>query len=251
MVRKRLIPCLLFYKGGLYKTTQFKNHRYIGDPINAIRIFNEKEVDELMFIDIEASTQNKEPNYKIIEDVASECFMPLCYGGGIKNLDQMKRIYELGVEKISISSAFFLNPGLVESAAKLYGSSSVVVTLDIKKTFFGGYKAYFNNAKQQTKGDLQDIIKRIENEGAGELVINNIDRDGTMLGMDIEAILKIKENLSIPLIVIGGIGDINDVRETFTKTKVNAIAIGSMAVYHGALKGVLINYPSPDILDQI
>jgi len=251
MVRKRLIPCLLYYQGGLYKTIQFKKHHYIGDPINAIRIFNDKEVDELMFLDIEATALNKEPNYKVIEDIASECFMPLCYGGGIRNTDQMKRIYELGVEKISISSAFFSNPSLVESAAKLFGSSSVVVTLDVKKDFFGGYKIYTHNSSQRVKQDLMESVKMAEKQGAGELVINNIDRDGMMKGMDNDLIMQIKSQINIPIIAMGGIGNIDDVINTYSKTGIKAIAIGSMAVYHGHLKGVLINYPPSEILNKI
>ncbi|MCT7405750.1 AglZ/HisF2 family acetamidino modification protein [Aliarcobacter cryaerophilus] len=243
MLQKRIIPCLLLHKGGLYKTQNFKKPTYIGDPINAIKIFNEKEVDELMFLDIDATVQNKEPNYKMIEDIASECFMPLCYGGGVKTLDQMKKIYSLGVEKISISSAAIENPNLIQEAANIFGNQSVIVTVDIKKDFFGKKKVFINNGKKNTKINPVDFIKRVEALGAGEIVVNSIDHDGVMKGYDIELLKEIKSNTKIPIIALGGAGNLNHIKEIFEISKVDAVACGSMFVYQGPLKGVLISYP--------
>lgn len=243
MLQKRVIPCLLLHKGGLYKTLKFKKPTYIGDPINAIKIFNEKEVDELMFLDIDASVQNKEPSYKMLEDIASECFMPLCYGGGVKTIDQMKKIYSLGVEKISISSASIENPNLIEEASNIFGKQSVIVTVDIKKDLFGNKKVFINNGKKNTKLNPIDFIKKVESLGAGELVINSIDNDGVMNGYDIDLLKEIKSHIKIPIIALGGAGNLSHIKEVFEKANVDAVSCGSMFVYQGPLKGVLINYP--------
>lgn len=243
MLQKRVIPCLLLHKGGLYKTEKFKKPTYIGDPINAIKIFNEKEVDELMFLDIDASVENKEPNYKMIEDIASECFMPLCYGGGIKNIEQMKKIYALGVEKISLSSQAVINSNLIKEAANIFGNQSVIVTIDIKKDFLGRKKVFINNGKKNTKLNPIDFIKQVESLGAGEIVINSCDNDGVMKGYDIELLKEIKSNTKVPIIALGGAGNLNHIKEVFETTKVDAVACGSMFVYQGPLKGVLISYP--------
>jgi len=251
MLQKRVIPCLLLHKGGLYKTERFKKPTYIGDPINAIKIFNEKEVDELMFIDIDASSQGREPNYKIIEDIASECFMPLCYGGGIKTLDQMKKIYTLGVEKISISSQVINEPSFIKNASNIFGRQSIVVTLDIKKDFWGNKKIFINNGKKNTKLNYIDFIKKIEKLGVGEIVINSIDNDGMMNGYDIKLLKEIKENINIPLIALGGAGNLEHLSEAFSIAKVDAVACGSMFVYKGALKGILISYPTYEKIKKI
>ena len=243
MLQKRVIPCLLLHKGGLYKTEKFKKPKYIGDPINAIKIFNEKEVDELMFLDIDASVANKEPNYKMIEDIASECFMPLCYGGGVKTIEQMKIIYALGVEKISISYGAVLNPNLVKEAASIFGNQSVIVTIDIKKDFWGKKKVFINNGKKNTKLNPIDFIKQIETLGAGEIVINSIDNDGVMKGYDLELLKELKLNTKVPIVALGGAGNLNHIKEVFETSKVDAVACGSMFVYQGPLKGVLISYP--------
>ncbi|WP_323593468.1 AglZ/HisF2 family acetamidino modification protein [Aliarcobacter butzleri] len=251
MLQKRVIPCLLLHKEGLYKTKNFKKPRYIGDPLNAIKIFNEKEVDELIFLDIDASVENKEPNYKLIEDISSECFMPLCYGGGIKNIKQMKKIYSLGVEKISISSQAILNPNLIEEAASMYGNQSVIVTIDVKKDFFGKKKIFINNGRKNTKLNPIDFIKKIENLGAGEIVVNSIDNDGVMNGCDIELLKEIKLNTKIPIIALGGIGNLAHIKQVFDEVNINGVACGSMFVYQGPLKGVLINYPSNQKIQEL
>jgi cyclase len=251
MLQKRVIPCLLLHKGGLYKTQKFKKPTYIGDPINAIKIFNEKEVDELMFVDIDATTQNKEPNYKMIEDIASECFMPLCYGGGVKNIEQMKKIYALGVEKISLSSSAVLNPELIKEAASIFGNQSVIVTVDVKKDFWGKKKVFINNGVKNTKLDVIEFIKKVENLGAGEIVVNSVDHDGEMNGYDIELLKEIKQNAKVPIIALGGAGNLNHIKEAFEIAKVDAVACGSMFVYQGPLRGVLISYPPYQKIQEI
>ena len=251
MLEKRVIPCLLLHKGGLYKTEKFKKPTYIGDPINAIKIFNEKEVDELMFLDIDASVENKEPNYKMIEDVASECFMPLCYGGGITTIDQMKKIYTLGVEKISISSQAVLNPNLLKEASNIFGNQSVTVTVDIKKDLWGKKKVFINNGKKNTKLDPIDFIKKVGTLGVGEIVINSVDNDGIMEGYDIEFLKEVKSNTNVPIIALGGAGNLSHLKEVFENSNIDAVACGSMFVYQGALKGVLISYPSYEKIQDL
>ncbi|MFY9143247.1 AglZ/HisF2 family acetamidino modification protein [Sulfuricurvum sp.] len=251
MVNVRVIPCLLLHKGGLYKTVQFKKPTYIGDPINAIKIFNEKEVDELIFLDIDASAGMKEPNYKVIEDIASECFMPLCYGGGVKTIEQMKKIYFLGVEKISLGSAAVENPHLITEASKLFGKQSVVVTIDFKKNFWGQQKVFIRNGKVGTGLDVLTFAQQAEAYGAGEIILNSIDRDGMMNGYDIEMITKIKQILNVPIVALGGSGSITDMQNVVKETGINAVAAGSMFVYQGPLKGVLINYPSYSKLQEV
>jgi imidazole glycerol-phosphate synthase subunit HisF len=244
MLQKRVIPCLLLHKGGLYKTEMFKKPTYIGDPINAIKIFNEKEVDELLFLDIDASVESKEPNYSMIKDIASECFMPLCYGGGVKDVEQMKKIYALGIEKISLSSQAVINPRLIKEAASIFGNQSVIVTIDIKKDFWGKKKVFINNGKKNTKLSPIDLVKQVERLGVGEIVINSCDNDGVMKGYDIELLKEIKSNAKVPIIALGGAGNLNHIKEVFESANVDAVACGSMFVYQGSLKGVLISYPS-------
>lgn len=251
MIEKRLIPCLLLHKGGLYKTEKFKKPTYIGDPINAIKIFNEKEVDELMFLDIDASILGNEPPYKMIEDIAGECFMPLCYGGGVKNVQQMKKIFSIGVEKISISSQAVLNPALVSEAANIFGKQSVIVSVDIKKDFWGKKKIYIYNGKKSTNLSPIEFISHIENMGAGEIVVNSIDHDGVMNGFDIDLLKDIKEVIKVPIIALGGAGNLNHIKEVFEKSNVDAVACGSMFVYKGPLKGVLINYPTNQKIKEL
>jgi len=243
MLEKRIIPCLLLHKGGLYKTEKFKKPTYIGDPINAIKIFNEKEVDELILLDIDAAVKNNEPNYKMIDDIASECFMPLCYGGGIKNIQQMKMVYSLGVEKISISSEAFLNPDLIKEASGIFGNQSVLVTIDIKRDFFGNKKVFIKNGLINTKLDPVVFFKRMEALGAGEIVINSIDNDGVMKGFDLELLRLLKTNSNIPVIALGGAGNLEHIKEAFEISKIDGVACGSMLVYQGPLRGVLISYP--------
>lgn len=244
MLQKRVIPCLLLHKGGLYKTERFKKPTYIGDPINAIKIFNEKEVDELIFLDIDATTENRAPNYKLIESIASECFMPLCYGGGVRDIEQMKKIYALGVEKVSISSQAVVNPNLIKEAARLFGTQSIVATVDIKKTLLKKYRVFTHRGKKNTQLAPIPFINHLEALGVGEIVVNSIDNDGVMNGYDIDLLEAIKANTTVPIIAVGGAGNLTHIKEAFALSNVDAVACGSLFVFQGPLRGVLISYPS-------
>lgn len=244
MLRPRIIPCLLIHEKGLVKTVQFKNHKYVGDPINAVRIFNEKEADELMVLDIDASVNNVEPNYAMIQNLAAECRMPLCYGGGIKTVDQALKIFSLGVEKIALSSVLVTNFDIITEISQKVGSQSVVAVLDIKKKLFGGYEIYTHNGKKSTGIDPIAFVKKVENSGAGEIVINSIDNDGMMNGYDNILVDKIRNSISLPLTILGGAGSLSDIRSLVQKHGIIGAAAGSMFVFKGVYKAVLINYPS-------
>ena len=217
MLEPRIIPCLLIHNGGLVKTVKFKEPKYVGDPLNAVRIFNEKKVDEIMVLDIEATQKKLEPKLKLIENLAAECQMPLCYGGGIKSAESAQEIFQLGVEKISLSSIVFKDRSIISKLAKSVGSQSVVVTLDIKKNIFGKRKIYINNGKEYINIEFEECLKIIQEEGAGEIVINNIDLDGTMQGYDMDLINYLKEKISIPLTILGGAGSVNDFKQVLEK----------------------------------
>ncbi len=246
MLYPRIIPCLLVHKKGLVKTTKFKEPKYVGDPINAVKIFNEKEVDEIIVVDIDASRQEKEPDYQLIENLAIECRMPLCYGGGIKNVEQAQRIFSLGVEKIAISSAAISNPSLITEMAERVGKQSVVVVLDVKKRLLGGkYEIYTHNGMRATGIDPIIFAKQAEELGAGEIVINSIDQDGMMKGYDHSLINKIREVISIPLTVLGGAGSLEDIGQIIQQHGIIGVAAGSLFVFKGKFRAVLINYPVP------
>jgi len=252
MLRARVIPCLLLHKRGLVKTVKFKNPRYIGDPINAVRIFNEKEVDELVVLDIDATTQGREPDYSQIEDIVSEAFMPVCYGGGVSTVSQMRKLFHIGVEKISISSAAVQRPALITEAANIFGRQSIVVTLDIKRTIFKrNYQVVIKNASQKTGLNPLKFAKQVVKLGAGELLINNVDLDGTMRGYDLPLLKNITDSVEIPVIALGGAGSIQDLGLVIQKAGVSAAAAGSLFVYHGKHKAVLINYPTEYELKEI
>lgn len=251
MLNPRIIPCLLIHKNGLVKTKNFKNPKYVGDPINAVRIFNEKQVDELIVIDIDATVNNQEPNYNLIEKLAYECRMPLCYGGGIKNAKQALQILSLGVEKISLSSAVLDSPQLVKEISNQVGSQSVVVVLDIKKKFLGGYDIYTKNASNKIKTDLQFVLKEFQELGAGEFVLNSIDNDGMKNGYDIDLISKVKKHIRIPLTVLGGAGSLDDIGEMIKKFGIIGCAAGSLFVFKGKYNAVLINYPNKLVKKEI
>ena len=251
MLRPRIIPCLLVHKNGLVKSVQFNNYKYIGDPINAVRIFNEKESDELMLIDIDATVSKNEPNYKLIQNIASECRMPLCYGGGIKNVEQAQNIFSLGVEKIALSSVLIETPNLITEIASKVGSQSVVAVLDIKKKMFGGYELYTHNGKKATGINPIDFIKKIEDLGAGEIVINSIDNDGMMNGYDLNLVEQARISTSLPLTVLGGAGRITDISKLIKNYGIIGAAAGSLFVFKGVYKAVLINYPSTLEKDNI
>ena len=243
MLRPRIIPCLLIKDNGLVKSVQFKDHKYVGDPLNAVKIFNEKEVDELIVVDIDATTYDREPDYKLIEALATECRMPLCYGGGVKTVDQAQRIFALGVEKVSISSEAVENLNLLREISDRVGSQSIVVVLDVKKTKRGKYEIWTHNATKNTGKDPFDFAKELERIGIGEIVINSIDADGMMKGYDMELIDKMRNVISLPMTVLGGAGTLKDIGNLIAKYKVIGAAAGSLFVFKGIFKAVLINYP--------
>jgi cyclase len=244
MLRPRIIPSLLLHDKGLVKTVNFKSPKYVGDPINAVRIFNEKKVDELAFFDIDATVINKEPDYILIGKLANQSRMPLCYGGGVNSVDKAQKIFGLGIEKISLSSAVIQNPHLVTQIAYRVGSQSVIVVLDIKKKLLGGYEIYTHNGKKSTGINPINFAKELEQLGAGEIIINSIDQDGVMKGYDMNLIDKIAEMVSIPLTVLGGAGSLADIEKVIDKHGVIGVAAGSLFVFKGPYKAVLINYPS-------
>jgi cyclase len=251
MQRTRIIPVLLLKGQGLYKTVKFKDPKYLGDPINAVKIFNEKEVDELCFLDITATNEKREPNYKIIAEIASECFMPLSYGGGITNVEQAKKLFNIGVEKIIISSAVHQNANIISELASQYGAQSIVVCLDVKKNFLGKYEVYSHSGKKSTGKNPIQFAKQMQDLGAGEIILNSIDRDGTMKGYDTDFIFKVASQLEIPVIACGGAGNVDDLFKAVHEGNASAVAAGSMFVFHGKHRAVLISYPSQKELKEV
>ena len=244
MLSKRVIPVLLLKNNGLVKTVQFKNPVYVGDPINAVKLFNDKEVDELAFLDIEASKNGKEPNYKLIEQIAGEAFMPVSYGGNVNSVEQVRQLIKIGIEKVIVNSNNFSDANLLAQLADRFGSSTVVACVDIKKNLFGKAELYSHNATKSQKGNVLEFCKELERRGAGELLVNNIDRDGKMNGYDVPLLKEISSALSIPVIACGGAGNMQHIKELHQKTNVAAFAAGSIFVFHGPHKAVLINYPT-------
>lgn len=247
MLRKRIIPCLLLKDRGLVKTVKFKDPKYVGDPINAIRIFNEKEVDELILLDIEASMLKQEPNYELIAEVAGECFMPICYGGGIKTLAHADKLFALGVEKISINAAALADLSIIREIANKYGSQSVVGSIDCKKSFWGGYTVYAASGSVDTKRSPVEWAQALEGAGVGEIFINSIDRDGTQKGFDTTLVDSIVKSVHVPVIACGGAGAVSDLTDLLEQTSVSAVAAGSLFVFHGKHRAVLISYPAINI----
>ncbi len=247
MLYPRIIPCLLVHHKGLVKTVRFKDPKYVGDPINAVKIFNEKEVDELIVLDIDASVEGREPDYQLIEHLAVECRMPLCYGGGIKTADQAQRIFNLGVEKIAFGSVAIEAPEVLEQLAARVGSQSVVVVMDVKKTMFGmRYELFTHNGTKATGMEPVAFARRMQQLGVGELVINSIDQDGMMTGYDTKLIDAVRGVVSIPVTVMGGAGKLDDMGALIRKHSVIGVAAGSMFVFKGKYRAVLINYPTAE-----
>lgn len=244
MLRPRIVPCLLIQNKGLVKTVKFKDPKYVGDPLNAVRIFNEKEVDELIVIDIDATRERRGPDMNLIKNIAHECNMPLCYGGGVTTAEQAKQIINLGAEKVAISSAIIQNPLLVNEIASAVGSQSVICVIDAKKKIFGGYEAFIYNGTKGTGRDPIELAALFEQEGAGEILINSIDQDGTMQGYDHKLIEKIRDKISLPMTILGGVGEARHISDAFTKYKIIGAAAGSYFVFKGKYKAVLISYPN-------
>lgn len=244
MLRVRVIPTLLLRNDGLVKGAQFKKHKYVGDPINAVKIFNEKEVDELVFLDISATNNGKEPNYDLLQDIASEAFMPFGYGGGINKVSQIERLFSLGVEKVVINSAALDNPQLISDASKLAGSQSIVVSMDVKKSLFGKYEVYSNSGTVNTKLDPIEHAIKVAKLGAGELIVCNIGHEGTGKGYDSKLINMISSAVEIPVVASGGAGRLADFSEAYQIGHASAVAAGDMFTFYGKHKAVLITYPA-------
>jgi cyclase len=243
MLVSRIIPCLLVKNRGLVKSTKFRDFKYIGDPINAVKIFNEKEVDELVILDIDASEQRRDPDYVMIANVAHECRMPLCYGGGVQTVDQIQRIVKLGVEKVAIGAAAQRNPELIVEGARIVGNQSVAVILDVKKTP-RGYDVVTGNGRVPTGKSPTELGKQFEGLGAGEIIVNSIDNDGLMQGYDLDLVGQMYEAVSVPLTILGGAGSLEHIRQLLSRFRQLGAGAGSLFVYKGKFKAVLINYPT-------
>jgi imidazole glycerol-phosphate synthase subunit HisF len=245
MLYPRITPTLLIHQKGLVKTRKFKDPKYVGDPINAVKIFNEKEVDEIIILDIDCSRYKKEPDYQLIEKLAYECRMPLCYGGGIKTLGQAQQIFSLGVEKIAISSLAIENPAMITKIAEVVGNQSVVVVMDVKRKLLGGkYEIRSINGINSTGLDPVEYAIKMQNMGAGEIVLNSIDHDGMMDGYDVNLIRKVKASISVPMTVMGGAGSLEHLGEVIKEHGIIGAAAGSLFVFKGKYRAVLINYPT-------
>jgi cyclase len=250
MLQTRVMPCLLLDEGGLLKTVSFKNPTYIGDAINSVRIYNELEVDEIIILDIYATKNEQGPNFAKISQLTEECFMPFTYGGGIKTYEDAQKLFDMGVEKISLNSAALHDVKLIEKIAHAYGSQAVVVSIDVQKTLFSGERVFEKCGTKKTKWATHEWAKFVENAGAGEILVNAIDRDGKMDGFDLNLISNVSDCVDIPVIAAGGAGEIEDIGRA-KKAGANAIALGSMAVYQNKNRGILINFPEYKTLREV
>ncbi len=245
MLRYRIIPTLLLHNKGLYKTVKYsiKKGKYVGDPINAIKIFNDKGVDELIFLDIDASKEKRGPNFDIIKNIATECFMPVGYGGGITTIEEIKTIFQIGIEKVILNTILLEDMSLLKESSKIFGSQSIVASVDIKKNLFGKYKIYNSSKQKNINYNIESHIRDLELNGAGEIYISSVDRDGTLEGYDIELIKSIIKDIKVPVIINGGAKDINDFSQAIKECGISAVSAGSMFVFKGPHKAVLITYP--------
>jgi cyclase len=251
MLRPRITPCLLVHQGGLVKTTQFARPVYVGDPINAVKIFNEKQADELIVLDIDASRERREPNVRLIEQFAIECRMPLCYGGGIKTVEHAKRITGLGVEKVAVGSAVMEDPALHSAMAREIGSQSVVAVFDVKRTGNAEYRVTTYNGRRETGVSLWQALQDVEGLGAGEIVVNSVDNDGVMQGYDLHLAARVRQATKLPMTVLGGAGSLAHISDLIAACGVVGAAAGSLFVFKGSKRAVLINYPSPSQKDEL
>lgn len=249
MLKTRIIPVLLLKDRGIYKGIKFRNHKYVGDPINIVKIFNDKEVDEIIVFDIEATIKNKPINYEYLKDVVSEAFMPVSYGGGIKTVDEVRQLFSIGIEKVVLNTQAFENPRLISDLADRFGSQSVVVSLDVKKSLFGA-RIYVAAASKRTRFSLEEAAISVERLGAGEIVINDIDRDGTFSGYNLDYVRQVARVVTIPIIICGGAKDVHDFKRA-KDAGAQACAAASMFVYHGPHRAVLISYPRYEDLRNI
>ena len=238
------MPCLLLRSRGLVKTVRFKDPSYVGDPINTVRIYNEKEVDELIFLDITATVENRRPQFELIEEIANECFMPFCYGGGVRRIEDMERLFYLGAEKVAVNSYAHENPELIREAANRFGSQSIIASIDARKGILGKYKVRTHGGSKTSRMDPVTCAQRMAELGAGEILLTSIDRDGTFEGYDLELIRRVTEAVHVPVIACGGAGKIEDFGLAVNEGGASAVAAGSMVVYQGAHRAVLINFPT-------
>jgi cyclase len=251
VLKIRIIPVLLLRGESLVKTVQFDKFGYIGDPANTCRIFNELEVDELAFLDITVSVENREPNLKILQEISNECFMPLSYGGGIRSVDSAERILGIGFEKVILNTYPFENPRIISETAKAFGSQSVIIAIDVKKSFWGKYEVFSLSGSVNQKKSPIEWAKEVENLGAGEILLTSIDREGTWKGFDIELVQQVADAVSIPVIAHGGAGNVGHIGDVVKKGHASAVALGSMVVYQAKGMGVLVNFPDKEELEKI
>lgn len=251
MLRTRIIPCLLLHHGMLVKTVKFNKFEYVGDPLNTCRIFNELEVDEMAILDISASRENREPDFKVLEKLCCECFMPLSYGGGIKNVEQARRLFACGFEKIIVNSILFSNPDLISQIASIYGTQSIIVSIDVSRSFFMGYQVYSHSGTKRQSVNLMEWAKKVESLGAGEILLTNIDNEGTWSGFDVKLVNMIADAVGIPVIAHGGAGNIFHIGEVIKNGHASAVGLGSMVVFQNKGMGVLVNFPDKKKLDEV
>lgn len=252
MLRYRIIPTLLLHNKGLFKTVKYNinNGKYIGDPINAIKIFNDKGVDELIFLDIDASKEQRKPDLKMLKNIASECFMPVGYGGGITTLEEIKQIFQIGIEKVILNTVLLDDLSLLKKASEYFGNQSIVAAVDIKKSLFGKYKIYNSARNKLTKLNVKQYLTNLEQNGAGEIYLSSVDRDGTLEGYDIEGVKEICKDIKVPVIISGGAKNINDFSRAIKECGVSAVSAGTMFVFKGPHKAVLITYPEYEELEK-
>lgn len=251
MLKTRIIPCLQLINESLVKTIKFDKYGYIGDYINTVRIFNELEVDELCFLDIRATKENREPNIKILHEIADECFMPLSYGGGINNFETAKQILSIGFEKIIVNTAAAKNPQLITTISTHFGAQAVVASIDVKKNMWGKYHVFVNDGTEKLNVTVEDWAKELEELGAGEILLTSMDRDGTWSGFDIDITKKVADSVGIPVIANGGAGNIDHIADVIKNGMASAVALGSMLVYQKKGMGVLVNFPDKESLEQL
>ncbi|RUM98857.1 imidazole glycerol phosphate synthase subunit HisF [Pseudaminobacter arsenicus] len=250
MLLTRTIPVLLLHGKGLNKTRRFEYWKYLGDPVNAVRIFNEKEVDELIVLDIDASRNGFAPRINEIVELAGECFMPMCYGGGITDIEQVRRLLGEGIEKVSLNTSAHNNPGLVEEAARYFGSQSIVVSIDVRETSPGRWSVFSNSGRQDRKVDPVSFAVQMQDRGAGEILLYDIDRDGTKSGYNLDLIGRVSESVDIPVVAAGGAGHLGHLQQAI-RAGAHAVAAGSLFVLIGRLDGVLISYPAQAELERL
>ncbi len=250
MLKTRIIPCLLLKDSGLVKTVNFNKYNYIGDPINTCRIFNELEVDELTFLDISATVENKEPNYKVLQEISAECFMPVSYGGGIKSLKQVEKILSIGFEKVILNTLAFENRDIITEIANNFGSQSLIISIDYRKNLFGKYQVYGKSGNTNYKMHPAEWAGVVADSGAGEILLTSIDREGTWKGYDVDLTKQVTQKVKIPVIANGGAGCIDDIADVVNSGGASAVALGSMVVYQAKDMGVLINFPDRESLSE-